>query len=298
MRALRDLVSSWFAGRKTEKLLPFDAVRAELLEQHPRNLGVQLVPVDKIVGSVARYDDFTRHFLPLKDSLRERWINVESYAMHRGWPPIDLYQVGEVYFVSDGNHRVAVARQMGYDTIEARVWCFPAEIEIDPDEPLDDLLIRLGESSFMEQTDLDKRFRDHTIQFTTPGRYRELLAQIGRLQQTLSAIDDQDVPFEKAVDDWYEMVYLPSAQIIRQSGILDSFPGRTEADLYVWLAVHREALLQQYGEYDNISELVEKVAESWQEQAISKALRRVMQLLGRDAPPSPLPDLEPDDDAS
>ena len=124
-RAWRKQLQSWLSGREQQHLLPFEAIRAELPESDPRRQGVRLVPVDKIVGSVSRYEDFTRQFLPLRDSLRERWINVESLAMRRGWPPVELYQLGDVYFVSDGNHRVAVARQMGNDTIEAYVWSFP-----------------------------------------------------------------------------------------------------------------------------------------------------------------------------
>jgi hypothetical protein len=298
IQAARDLFSTWLAGRKADNLLPFEAVRAELDDQHPLYLGIRLVPIERIVGSVARYDDFTRQFLPLKDSLRERWIKVETVAMRRGWPPIDLFQVGEVYFVSDGNHRVAVARQMSYDTIEARVWRFPANIDIDPEASLDELLNRLGERNFMECTNLDARFPEHHIRFTTPGRYRELLAQIKHMQRLLSVIDEREVPYEEAVDDWYEMVYLPSTQMICDSGILDSFPGRTEADLFVWLSVHREILQQQYGPYENIAELLGRVAETWQPQGIARLYHKVMHFLGREVSPVPLPELRQDDASS
>ena len=290
-QALRDRISSWLTGRRAPKLLSFNAVRAALREQQPRAIGRQQVPVEKIVGSVARYDEFTRQFLPLKDSLRERWINVESYAMRRGWSPIDLYQIGDVYFVSDGNHRVAVARQMDYDTIEANVWAFPECVEIDPDEPLDSLLIRLGERYFMEETGLEERIPDHGIEFTTPGRYRELLAQISRLQVVLETIDEEPMAYEDAVDAWYEMIYLPSIQIIHESSLLDSFSGRTEADLFVWLSVYRDLLRRQQGDHENITELVDRVAEDRRQQGMSKVFRNVMQFLGRNTPPSPLPDL-------
>ncbi len=295
IQAMRDLFTTWLAGRKSENLLPFDAVRAELDDRDPLYLGVRLVPITQIVGSVARYDDFTRQFLPLKDNLRERWINVEAIAVRRGWPPIDLFQVGDFYFVSDGNHRVAVARQMNYDTIEARVWCFPVDIDIHPEAPLDDLLIRLSERNFMDCTNLDERFPDHHIEFTAPGRHRELLAQIKQLQQLLSVIDESEVPYDEAVANWYEMIYLPSTQIIRDSGVLDSFPGRTEADFFVWLAVHRDNLQQHYGPYDNIAELLDRIAETRQPQAITRLYHKVLRLLGRHVSPVPLPDLSDDD---
>lgn len=291
-QAWRKQLRSWLSGREQQHLLPFEPIRAELPESDPRRQGVKLVPVDKIVGSVSRYEDFTRQFLPLKDSLRERWINVESLAMRRGWPPVELYQLGDVYFVSDGNHRVAVARQMGNDTIEAYVWSFPNIVQIDPEEPLDELLIRLGEQHFMELTGLAQRHPDHGIRFTTPGRYRELLVQIEELRHTLAIIDGEPMAYEEAVDAWFEMIYLPSVQIIADSNILEAFPGRTEADLFVWLSVHREILREHYGDYERLADLVDQVAQDWQPQGLEKIYHRIIRLIGRSAPPSPLPDIQ------
>lgn len=97
-------------GRDT-RLLPFEAVRQELRHQNPMYSGVREIPVSAIVGSVGRYREFNRQFLPLSDSLKERWINLIDLANTSGWPPIEVYQVGNVYFVRDGNHRTSVARQ-------------------------------------------------------------------------------------------------------------------------------------------------------------------------------------------
>lgn len=290
-QARRDMISRWLTGRGDPQLIPFDAVRDVLREEHPCCQGLHQVPVEKIVGSVSRYNDFTGHFLPLKESLRDRWVNVQSYAVRHGWPPVDLYKVGDAYFVSDGNHRVAIARQMGYDTIEAYVWEFPARINIQPGESLDKVLITLEKEQFMDQTGLDQRFPQHNIHFTTPGGYREIQAQIVRLQHKLSIIDEEPCPYEEAVDAWYEMSYLPAVQIIKESNILDSFPGRTAADLYVWLSRNREALRTQYGEYENVADLIQWVAEDWQPGQVKRLVNRVMRFFGRAAPPTPLPDL-------
>ncbi len=288
-KAFYDKVTARLTGRPTE-MLPFDIIRGELRQQNPFYQGVQEIPVDLIVGSVGRYREFTRRFLPLTDSLRERWIGVDNLASSAGWPPIDAYKIGGVYFANDGNHRVSVARQMEIPTIEAHVWEYPAEVQIGPDDELDDILIRLGERNFMAKTKLDQQIPQHNIRFTSPGRYRELLAQIQNLQHTLSIIDETDMPYQEAVAAWYEMVYLPAVQIIRDSTLLEDFPGRTEADLFVWLSLYRDNLEAVYGTYENLADLARILADKYKEGSIDKMARQVRNLLGRDELP-PLMDL-------
>ncbi len=287
-KAFFDKVTARLTGRPTE-MLPFDAIRAELRQQNPFYRGIQEIPVDLIVGSVGRYREFTRRFLPLTDSLRERWIGVDNLASSTGWPPIDAYKIGGVYFANDGNHRVSVARQLDIPTIEAHVWEYPSEVQIGPDDSLDDVLIRLGERNFMEKTALDKIVPHHNIRFTSPGRYEELLAQIYNLQQTLSIIDEAEIPFRETVAAWYEMIYLPTIQIIRDSTLLEDFPGRTEADLFVWLSLYRSNLEAVYGDYENLAELAQILANKYKEGSIDRMARRVRSLLGRDELP-PLAD--------
>lgn len=291
-QANRERMSARLTGRETT-LLPFAAVRSQLRQQSPLYRGLQEVPMGAIVGSVGRYREFTRHFLPLNDSLQERWVNVEALSTTQGWPPIDLYQVGNLYFVKDGNHRVSVARQMELPTIEAHVWEFPEDISIDPDAPLDNLLIELGMKNFMARTRLDERIPEHSIRFTSPGRYTELLTQIQVLQETLSFIDDEKMPYDEAVLAWYEMIYLPTVQIIRDSGLLTAFPGRTEADLFVWVSQHRELLREMFGEYANLADLAQLLAAKYGKGSLGKMVRQVRRLLGsEDLPPLADPDLE------
>lgn len=286
-----DQLTGRLTGRDT-RLLPFEVIRRNLRQQSPLYRGIQHVDLDKMVGSAGRYNEMTRRFLPLTNSMKERWINVTALAMSEGWPPVDLYKIGDVYFVKDGNHRVSAARQLGYPSIEAHVWEFPEEIFIDPNDKLDNILIRFSERDFMERTRLDQRVPDHGIRFTTAGRYSELLAQIEELSHILSLIDEREIPFEEAVDLWYEMIYLPTVQIIRESNLLSAFPGRTEADLFVWLSTHRHHLRETYGEYDNLIELAQKLGDLYGEKPVAKVTRQVKRLLGRDDLP---PLQEPDD---
>ena len=91
------------------------------------------VPLDSIVGSVGRYEDFTRDFLPRRDSDKERWARVEFLANEStGLPPVELFQIGDAYFVNDGNHRVSVARQSGHTHIEAYVTDVHTRVPLSP----------------------------------------------------------------------------------------------------------------------------------------------------------------------
>jgi hypothetical protein len=196
-----------------------------------------------------------------------------------------LYQVGDVYFVKDGHHRVSVARQLNIPTVEAHVWEFPADVAISRDDSFDDVLLRLDQRRFFERTRLDERYPDHNITFTTPCRHDELLAQIEDLRQTLAQIDGYEKPYHESVEDWYELIYLPTIQIIHESGLLAEFPGRTEADLFVWLSMHRERLEDVYGAYDSLEELATRLAELYREGSLERFTRKVRRLLGRDALP-------------
>ena len=107
---------------------PFLASFNEVLEQlhlnSPVELGVQDIALKDIVGSEGRSKNFTRHFLPhITDKQgKERWRTIYTLAVTgTGFPPIEVYKVGQVYFVKDGNHRVSVAHHLGWCTIQAYV---------------------------------------------------------------------------------------------------------------------------------------------------------------------------------
>jgi hypothetical protein len=283
-QAGRDQLNALITGRDN-RVIPFETIRRELRQQQSIYHGIQNVPLDGIVGSVGRSTEFTRQFLPLNNSLAERWIGVETLARGTGWPPIELYQVGSIYFVKDGNHRVSVARQLNIGTIEAHVWELPSNAAINPEDNLDDMLIELGKANFLGKTNLDEIYPENELHFTTPGQYSELLAQIEDLRRTLAQIDGEEMPYDEAVCAWYEMIYLPTVQIIHDSTLMNDFPGRTEADLFVWLSEHREPLREQYGDYNNLADLAELLAKHFKEGTLKKAARQVRRLLGKDTLP-------------
>ena len=119
---LRRVLARLRKNPASNQLLSFDDVRRVLRANNRHYLGTRVVEVQKIVGSVGRREEFDRSFLPLKASVAQRWKRIDR-ALHRGedLPPVDLYKMGDAYFVLDGNHRVSVARYHGLPTVEAVV---------------------------------------------------------------------------------------------------------------------------------------------------------------------------------
>jgi len=139
---------------KSNQLLSYDDVAEKLKLRARTERGVQHIPLDAIVGSVGRNTDFTRTFLPRRAGDQERWANVKTAFLEYGanLPPIEVYKVGEVYFVVDGNHRVSIARQEKFATIEARVIEFQTDITLTPDIQPDDLIIKAELVEFLGVT--------------------------------------------------------------------------------------------------------------------------------------------------
>jgi hypothetical protein len=99
-----------------------------------------------IAGSVDRADEFDRNFRPLSDALRHRWVQVRELQEMVGWEPIDVYQVGDLYFVQDGHHRVSVARQLGLHSIEAHVREFPLRAALAPTDSLAQIIAKVRDA--------------------------------------------------------------------------------------------------------------------------------------------------------
>ena len=119
---LRRMIARLRNDGGSERLLSFEEARKSLGAYGKIYLGMRVVPVEKIVGSVGRHRDFDRAFLPVRASARERWKRVDR-AFYRAvdLPPVSLYKIGDAYFVQDGNNRVSVARYQGVEMIDAEV---------------------------------------------------------------------------------------------------------------------------------------------------------------------------------
>lgn len=107
---------------RSNKLTALSLANGSIQPGQQRHHGVVNVPLDKIVGSEGRSDDFDQEFRPLVKHLRERWTGI-AIAHGRGkvLPPVELIQVGQQYFVRDGHHRISVAKAFGQASIEAEI---------------------------------------------------------------------------------------------------------------------------------------------------------------------------------
>ncbi len=298
LRAFRNDIAAFLARRPNE-LLSFEAVRSSLPIYGQSYRGVREVPVEKIVGTTTnRYNDFDRAFLPSQARTKSRWKAIDELRLRdQSLPPIQLYQVGDVYFVRDGHHRVSVARQIGQTYIDAEV------IEMQTRAPLTTNLKRLdpaniealGEyASFLEKTQLDKLRPAVDIEFSQPGGYTRLLEHIVVHQYFLGLDYKRNVSWEEAVTDWYDYVYLPIITIIRERHVLNEFPGRTEADLYLWITDHHWSLNLQEVQDHTHDVGFEEAAEDWVKRHSPRLSRKIARALeawitawrGKNAPAS------------
>jgi len=233
---------------KSADLLSYEEVREKVRARETNRRELKEIPLDAIVGSVGRYKDFTRHFFPLVEKDEQRWAHVQEFMVGlEGLPPIEVFQLGEVYFVRDGNHRVSVARELEVTHIEAYVTEVETPVALEPDIQPDDLISKERYAQFLERTRLDEAFPDLDLSMSVAGNYRVLEQQIGVHQLWVKGNKGEDISFTEAAARWYRWIYWPVIEIIRKRGLMRDFQGRTETDLYVWIDKHRLELAEELG---------------------------------------------------
>lgn len=235
---------------KSNELLSYEDVADKLKLQGRSDRGVQSIPVDAIIGSVGRYTDFTRTFLPRRADDRQRWANVKAVTLDplgAGLDPIEVYKVSDVYFVLDGNHRVSIARQEGWKIIQAHVIEIQTDVPLTPDVQPDELIVKAEYADFLEQTGLNRIREQAELRTTIPGGYQKLLDEISAYRSRIEEQDHRDSSLQEAAQGWRHEIYLPFAEAVRERGMMRWFPDRTVTDLYVWMAKHRNELEKELG---------------------------------------------------
>ena len=239
----RDLLAL-LTGRPN-RLLAFEEVSQKLHIGGPIYRGKQTVRLDQIIGSVQRYGDFDRAFLPAQSFTANRWARVNrAWYQEVSLPPVRLYQVGEVYFVVDGHHRVSVAREQGAEFIEAEVRECQVKVPVTPDLQPDDLEILGAKVEFLERTNLDQLKPEAHLDVSVLGGYERLLEHIAVHRYFMGLDWQRDITEAEAVTHWYEHVYQPVVDVIQHSNLLKAFPGKTVADFYLWVMDHRHYLVE------------------------------------------------------
>lgn len=261
-QAERELRLARLTGKSAE-LLPFHEVQRSLGIKTRHDLGLRDIPIDAIVGSVGRYSDFTRSFLPLQDDAEERWARIQVKTQEMGGlPPIEVYKVGEAYFVRDGHHRVSVARQLEATHIEAFVTEIETTVPLSPEDNPEDLIVKGEYADFLELTQLARTRPEADLSVSVPGQYAVLLEQIEAYRRVTGLEEGQEAAIAEAAVQWYDKSYMPVVEMIREQGILEDFAQRTETDLYLWISEHRraleEALEWEVGAGEAAADLVEQ----------------------------------------
>ncbi len=233
---------------RPDELLPFEEVRQKLHGASGVSREQRRIPLKAIIGSVGRYQDFNRDFLPRTAQDRERWASVSLAIEDKpNLPPIEVYQIGEAFFVQDGNHRVSIANRRGREDILANVTRIETPVTLSSEADMVEV-IRLSEyAAFLEQTNLHEHFPDADLTLSEPGGYETLEQQVEVVHFSLQRESRREITYEEALRAWYTEYFLPTVEIIQNHNLLRRYPGRTEADLYVWLHRHRSALMRESG---------------------------------------------------
>lgn len=231
-------LNAWLTGKSNE-LLPYDVVREQIPFDGQHDLGMHTIPVNKIIGSVGRYRDFDRAFFPTQETTSARWINIRKAHYHAiELPPIDVYKIGEVYFVRDGNHRVSVARERKQAYIEAHVIEINIPIPITTETKVDDLVRQHAYAEFMQKTGLSKLGEPVDLELSVVGDYGRLFHHIDAHQYYLG-LDGQKVSYKETAVSWYRTVYQPMLDTIAEHDLQKKFPDKTLTDMYLFVSEYQ-----------------------------------------------------------
>jgi hypothetical protein len=234
-------------GAPERELLPLDEVRRRLRFFEQTYVGIRPIPVARIVGTAGRTQDFDRDFLPVRRETRERWTRIERAFPDGAFPPIVVYKVRDSYFVVDGHHRVAIAKQKRVEYLDAEVTELRTRHEIPDDVDVGRLIYAEQQQIFMQESGLDRARPEANVLFTQPLGYVELLELVKVHGYHLMLERGAVLRVEEIAADWYDHVYLPTIAAIRGQRLLEAFRRGTEADLFLYVWQRRRAVFPERG---------------------------------------------------
>ena len=267
------------------ELLSLNEVKEALKPRSETYRGLQTVGIRKIVGSEGRYQDFNRGFLPKREHLRGRWTSVDkAYLKDIILPPIRLYEIGGVYFVREGNHRVSVAKAQGVYAIDAEVTSLGSEIRLPEEitrENLRRAVLSYERDRFLEETGFATIIPEENPIFTEPGRYDELTRHLHGHKYFINENNSAEITWEHAVRSWYDTVYKPIVEVLRREHLLSRFPGRTHSDLYLWIVKHWHFLKAECGPEYAVEQAAVDYSERYGDRNLRTRVRTGLQRLRR-----------------
>lgn len=249
MRARRHAVLARLAARLRGEpddvglVLPYEEVIAALGFRSERRIGLRVVPLAAIVGTVDRGRQFDRQFRPRSPLLRERWERIDT-AMRRGepMPPVDLLKVGEVFFVRDGHHRVSVSRALGRADIDAVVTEVVTEVAAAGAVSLDELPLKTHERVFFERVPVPVAARAE-ITLRDPWDYAKLAEGVEAWGFRLLQERGGELDRVELAAHWLEQEYRPVVEMLREADLIGD---GTATEAYLRLSAERYRLLRTH----------------------------------------------------
>lgn len=239
-------------NREEASLISFSDIKKLLKPQNESYEGIQTVPVASIVGSEDRYNDFDKEFFPKNLHLRTRWERIdEAHQKDIILPPIVLYELGGLYFVRDGNHRVSVAKSQGIEFIDAEVVSLKTEIKLKPGlsyKKIKKQVINYEKRVFYAETNFGDITNYWCLDFSTTGQYDVIYNHILTHKYYINQNQTTEISMTDAIESWFKTVYMPIYCYITNRRIMKRFPGRTCSDLYVWFIKYWNELKIKFGE--------------------------------------------------
>jgi len=272
-----------FLNPEEASLISLTDLKKMLKPANETYIGMKTIPVKSIVGSEGRYKDFDNNFFPKSSHLKARWESIDRAHMQDIiLPPVNLYEIGGLYFVRDGNHRVSVAKARGIEFIDAEVTSLRSEIKLKPESSMEYLVKQIvnyekrvfyAETSFGDITDY------WCLDFTAPGRYDVIYNHILTHKYYINQNLPEEISMQDAITSWFNTVYLPVLHIINKSKIMKKFKKRTTSDLYVWLIKYWDDLKRRFGNDYPLDLVVEDFTKHYGQGSFSRIKNSITRLL-------------------
>lgn len=223
-------------------LLALDDVQRRLRIVGQSYAGVRAIEVGRIVGSLDRSSDFDRAFTPRHRLSSQRLASLRAAFPDGSFPPIEAYEVGGAFFVSDGHHRVALAQERSAEFIDAELTLLETNYEIGPDVDVRQLVHTEQQRTLLQDSGLALARPDAVVEFSRPGGYPELLELIKAHGYDLALRRGELPDREEVAADWFDTVFAPGVAALRRESLPEAYRYKTDADLFLWVYQRRRAL--------------------------------------------------------
>lgn len=269
-----------FLNPEEAKMISLKAVKKLLKPETETYVGMQVVPISQIIGSEGRYKDFDNQFFPKKSIIKERWEHVDEAVINNiVLPPIKIYELGGLYFVRDGNHRVSVAKAKGVEFIDAEVTSLQTEIRLSPVRTLQGMIkqiISYEKRNFYMETSFGDITDYWCLDFKTAGQYDVIYQHILTHKYFINLSKPQEISMEEAVKSWFDTVYMPVVCAIEKSKIMKYFKNNTVSELYIFIINFFDELKKKFGEDVQLDQIIYDIKEE-RKPPIEKKITNIIQ---------------------